>query len=174
MLRRPPALTGLKRLAALSGSLLVAACATSPPKPVPPPAPPSVTVPVPPPAQPVSANPKFDAFLAEARKTALAQGITAETFDVATAGIAPIPSIAAMNANQPEFSKPVWSYLDSAVSARRIADGKAMLARYRDVLARIEASSGVPKEILVAIWGMESNFGADSGSFNMFAGDAGL
>jgi membrane-bound lytic murein transglycosylase B len=169
MLRRSPALPGLKRLAALSASLLVAACATSPTKPAPPPAPPSVTTPAPPPVQPGSGSTKFEAFLAEARKTALAQGITAETFDTATAGINPIPSIAAMNANQPEFSKPVWSYLDQAVSARRVADGKAMLARYGDVLTRIEASSGVPKEILVAIWGMESDFGADSGGFNMFA-----
>ena len=141
------------------------------PRPSPaPPAPPPVTVPTaPPPPPPSSGDPKFDAFLAEARKTALDPGITAETFDAATAGIAPIPSIAAMNANQPEFSKPVWSYLDQAVSARRIADAKVMLARYGDVLAKIEASSGVPKEILVAIWGMESDFGADSGSFNLFA-----
>ena len=47
-----------------------------------------------------------------------------------------------------------------AVSARRIADAKVMLARYGDVLAGIEATSGVPKEILVAIWGMETDYGA--------------
>ena len=169
MARPVPRLTGLYRLAALCGSLLVAACAATPPKPTPP-APPPVTIPAAPaPAPPGSGNPKFDAFLAEARKSALDQGITAETFDAATAGIAPLPSIAAMNANQPEFAKPVWSYLDQAVSARRIADAKVMLTRYGDVLARIEASSGVPKEILVAIWGMESDFGADSGGFNLFA-----
>jgi membrane-bound lytic murein transglycosylase B len=169
MARRTPALTGLQRLAALCGTLVAVACATTAPKPTPP-AQPVVTIPIaPPPTPPGSGNPKFDAFLAEARKTALAQGITAATFDAATAGIAPLPSIADMNANQPEFSKPVWSYLDSAVSARRIADARVMLARYGDVLAGIEASSGVPKEILVAIWGMESDFGADSGSFNLFA-----
>ena len=169
MARPVPRLTGLYRLAALCGNLLVAACAATPPKPTPP-APPPVTIPAAPaPAPPGSGNPKFDAFLAEARKSALDQGITAETFDAATAGIAPLPSIAAMNANQPEFAKPVWSYLDQAVSARRIADAKVMLMRYGDVLARIEASSGVPKEILVAIWGMESDFGADSGGFNLFA-----
>ena len=169
MARRPPQPTGRKRLTALCGTLVVAACATTPPKPAPPPPPPVVSPAPPQPSLPSSGDPKFDAFLAEARKTALAQGITAQTFDAATAGIAPIPAIAAMNANQPEFSRAVWSYLDSAVSARRIADAKLMLARYGDVLAKIEASSGVPKEILVAIWGMESDFGADSGSFNLFA-----
>jgi membrane-bound lytic murein transglycosylase B len=170
MARFLPHLTGLRRLAALCGCLLVVACAATPPKPALPLRPPPVTIPAaPPPARPSSGDPKFDAFLAEARKTALDQGITAETFSAATAGIAPLPSVAAMNANQPEFAKPVWSYLDQAVSARRIADAKVMLARYGDVLTRIEASSGVPKEILVAIWGMESDFGADSGSFNLFA-----
>ena len=169
MTPRLAALTGLQQVAVLSGALLVAACATTAPKPAPA-AQPTVTIPVvPEPAPPTSANPKFDAFLAEARQTALAEGITAETFDAATAGIAPIASIATMNANQPEFSKQVWSYLDSAVSARRVADAKVMLGRYGDVLAKIEASTGVPKEILVAIWGMESDFGADTGSFNLFA-----
>ncbi|HVW75329.1 MAG TPA: lytic murein transglycosylase [Rhizomicrobium sp.] len=169
MTRRLPALTGLQRLAALCGALVVVACATTAPKPTPP-AQPSVTIPLaPPPAAPGSGNPKFDAFLAEARKTALAQGITPQAFDAATAGIAPIPAIATMNANQPEFAKPVWSYLDSAVSARRIADAKIMLARYGDVLAKIQASSGVPKEILVAIWGMETDYGSDNGGFNLFS-----
>src|SRR6202789_99595 len=169
MARRIPALTGLQRLAVLCGTLVAVSCATTAPKPAPPPAP-VVTIPIaPPPAPPGSGDPKFDAFLAEARQTALAQGITKETFDAATAGITPIASIASMNANQPEFSKPVWSYLDSTVSVRRIADAKVMLTRYGDVLARIEASSGIPKEILVAIWGMETDFGSDTGGFNMFA-----
>ena len=169
MTRRFVALNGLRQVTVLSGALMVAACAATAPKPAPPPQP-TVTNPVAPePAPPAPSNSKFDAFLAEARQTALAEGITAETFDAATAGIAPIASIATMNANQPEFSKQVWSYLDSAVSARRVADAKVMLGRYGDVLAKIEASTGVPKEILVAIWGMESDFGADSGSFNLFA-----
>jgi len=166
MARRTPAFPSLPQLRTLCGCLLVGACATTAPKPTPPPPQPPVTIPAAPRPAPHS---KFDAFLAEARKTALAQGITGENFDAATTGIAPIAAITAMNANQPEFSRPVWSYLDSAVSARRVADAKLMLARYGDVLARIEASSGVPKEILVAVWGMESDFGADSGSFNLFA-----
>jgi membrane-bound lytic murein transglycosylase B len=118
---------------------------------------------------PSSGDAKFDAFLAQARTEALAQGITAENFDSATAGIAPLPTIAGMNANQPEFNKPVWSYLDGAVSARRIKDAQFMLTRYGDVLDKIAVQSGVPKEILVSVWGMESDYGADSGSFNLFA-----
>ena len=157
------------RLLALAAVLSLAACATPAPKPVPPPPPPA-TQPAPlPPPPPTSGDAKFDAFIAEMRTQALAQGITAATFDSATAGIAPVPAILAMNANQPEFSKPVWSYLDSAVSARRIKDAQFMLTRYGEVLDKISAQSGVPREILVAVWGMESDFGADSGSYNLFA-----
>ena len=172
-LRADP-LPGLQRLAGLAALLLVGACAHTAPKPPLPPAP-AVSLPVaPPPAPPSSGDAKFDAFMAEARITARSQGITDATFDAATAGIAPIPAIAAMNANQPEFSKPVWSYLDSAVSARRIKDAQFMLARYGDVLARIEASSGVPKQILVAVWGMETDYGSETGGFNLFAALASL
>jgi membrane-bound lytic murein transglycosylase B len=163
-MRRP--LSFLQRLAALCGTLLAVACAATAPKPTPP-AQPSVSIPLAPTA--VAPLGKFESFLAEARRTALAQGITAQTFDTATAGIAPIPSIAAMNANQPEFSKPVWSYLDSAVSARRVKDAQVMLAHQGAVLDRIAAQSGVPKEILVAIWGMETDYGADTGVFPLFA-----
>ena len=169
MTRRYRPFSGLQRLAALCGTLVAVACATTAPKPTPP-SPPAVSIPITPiPAKPTSGDPKFDAFLEQARITALGQGITAATFDSATAGLRPIASIAAMNANQPEFSKPVWAYLDSAVSARRVKDAQLMLARYGDVLARIEAASGVPKEILVAVWGMETDYGADNGSMNIFA-----
>ena len=169
MTRRYRPFSGLQRLAALCGTLVAVACATTAPKPTPP-SPPAVSIPITPlPAKPTSGDPKFDAFLEQARITAQGQGITAATFDSATAGLRPIASIAAMNANQPEFSKPVWAYLDSAVSARRVKDAQLMLARYGDVLARIEAASGVPKEILVAVWGMETDYGADNGSMNIFA-----
>src|SRR5579859_3416141 len=165
----PGSLGPVKRLAALLAVLAMAGCATNPPKPAGPPQPVVVAPPPPPPAPPSTGDAKFDAFLAQARSEALAQGITAQTFDSATAGIAPVPAILAMNANQPEFTKQIWSYLDSAVSARRIKDAQFMLSRYGDVLDKISAQSGVPKEILVAVWGMESDFGADSGSFNLFA-----
>ncbi|MBN9587894.1 MAG: hypothetical protein BGN85_01595 [Alphaproteobacteria bacterium 64-11] len=158
------------RLAALSGCLMAVACAVAP-RPTPP-APrleaPRAVIPIAPP-QFDSGDSKFDAFLMAARTQALAQGITPETFDRATAGLKPIPEILNMNANQPEFSRPVWRYLDSAVSARRIGRGQAMLERYGEVLDRIEAQSGVAKEILVAIWGMETDYGATEGSFPLFA-----
>ena len=172
--------TGLHKLAALTGLLLAVACAVAPAPPGPAPAP--QNGPIPPPPVPHSTGPSarvpiapppppsdFERFIGQMHDQARANGITEETFRAATAGIAPIPAIAGMNDNQPEFSRPVWAYLDGAVSARRIKDGQAMLAQNRETLAAIERQSGIPREILVAIWGMESDFGRDAGSFNLFA-----
>ena len=172
--------TGLHKLAALTGLLLAVACAVAPAPPGPAPAP--QNGPIPPPPVPHSTGPSarvpiapppppsdFERFIGQMHDQARANGIAEETFRAATAGIAPIPAIAGMNDNQPEFSRPVWAYLDGAVSARRIKDGQAMLAQNRETLAAIERQSGIPREILVAIWGMESDFGRDAGSFNLFA-----
>ena len=65
--------------------------------------------------------------------------------------------------------RPVWTYLDGAVSARRIADAKLLLNQNAALLADIETRSGVPREILVAIWGMETDYGRFQGSDNLFA-----
>ena len=172
MARRTPALTGLQRLAALCGTLVAVACATTA-------AQARARRPSPrrhnshrPAAGPPGSRRSPNSSLPgpRLRKTAAGAGHHAPRPSTAPRpGSRPSPPSRQMNANQPEFAKPVWSYLDRRVSARRIADAKVMLARYGDVLARIEAASGVPKEILVAIWGMETDYGADTGGFNLFA-----
>jgi peptidoglycan lytic transglycosylase B len=112
---------------------------------------------------------KFQSFIRDFKATALARGVTEETYDKAVAGIAPITNIGTIIAEQPEFVRPVWSYLDSAVSDRRIADAKLLLAQNASMLDAIQDRFGVPKEILVAIWGMETNYGRNQGSYNLFA-----
>ena len=167
--------SALQSLAALTGLLLVVACAVAPaPRPVPPPAP----APAPPPLRPaapaavIPAAPPpspFQQFLDAMRAAGRAQGITEQTFAAATAGLAPIPTVTEANENQPEFSRPVWAYLDSAASPRRIRDGQFLLSKNRATLEAIATDSGVPPEILVAIWGMETDFGRVLGSHNIFA-----
>jgi len=162
------------RPATLAGLWLLAGCAVTPAANPPPPPPPQAPATQPaepslPPLPAIGGDAKFQAFIQNFEATALAAGITAETYNQAVAGLAPIPSVAQSNAEQPEFAKPVWTYLDSAVSARRIADAKFMLAQHQRVLTDIETKSGVPKEILVAIWGMESDYGRDAGGLNIFA-----
>jgi membrane-bound lytic murein transglycosylase B len=160
------------RLFALVSLTGLAACATRP-GPTRPPGPaanPAAQAPASVPHSPqTGGNEKFQAFVRDFQATALARGVTAETYNKAMAGIAPITTINTIIAEQPEFVRPVWSYLDSAVSQRRINDAKLLLNQNAAMLAAIESQYGVPREILVAIWGMETDYGRDEGSYNLFA-----
>lgn len=105
----------------------------------------------------------FEAFLAKAKARALAEGISQATIDRAFAGLSPDPAIILLTRKQAEFVKPIWSYIAGSVSPERIARGRAMLAAHADVLANIEARFGVPKEIVLGVWGMETNYGSFTG-----------
>ncbi len=102
-------------------------------------------------------------WLAGFRGRALAQGIPALVLDDALAGVAYLPDVIRRDRNQNEFTKTIWDYLDTAVSPDRIAGGQQALARNLDLLNRIEAAYGVDKEIVVAVWGLESAYGAGRG-----------
>ena len=117
---------------------------------------------------PAQADAKFAAFIHDFRDTALKAGIAPATYDAAMAGIHRNPDVEQANSQQPEFVKPIWSYLDTAVSPDRVSKGQAMATTYAATLASDEQRFGVPREILIAIWGMESNYGTALGHFNMF------
>ena len=156
--------TGLKLLA-LTSLALGTACATTGPSDA------RHRRPEPVPATAPAANPqdaKFAAFIESFRATAMEAGITRQTYDAAMSGIHRNPSIEGLTQSQPEFVKPIWSYLDTAVSPTRIKDGQARAASYATTLAAIETRFGVPREILVSIWGNETDYGRGLGSFNLF------
>jgi membrane-bound lytic murein transglycosylase B len=111
---------------------------------------------------------KFQDFVHDFRAQATAQGVKGSTYDLALAHVARNPRVEELNLNQPEFSRAIWSYLDSAVSDKRVTDGRAALAANLQTLSSIEAKYGVPKEIVVSIWGNESDFGHGHEPFNMF------
>ncbi|MDH0749010.1 lytic murein transglycosylase, partial [Pseudomonas sp. GD03842] len=98
------------------------------------------------------------------RAQALAAGIRADVFDNAFAGITPDMSVVKADRSQPEFTRPVWEYLDGAMSPVRVRKGQALLAQYADVLNAIEQRYGVDRQALVAVWGMESSFGQFQGT----------
>ena len=127
--------------------------------------------PVPPlaPAQlAAQADAKFAAFIRDFRDTAIKAGIAPATYDASMVNVHRNADVEQANLQQPEFVKQVWSYLDTAVSDDRVSHGRQMVATYSSTLSADDARFGVPKEILVAIWGMESNYGTAMGNFNMF------
>jgi len=118
--------------------------------------------------QPSPEDVAFAQFVKDFRSTAVAAGIAGETYDAALGKASRLQRVSDLNLNQPEFANPVWTYLDSAVSAQRISDGRALLAGDASILAPLESKYSVPKEILVSIWGNESDYGRSMGRFNMF------
>lgn len=70
---------------------------------------------------------------------------------------------------QPEFTKPVWSYVDGAASADRLNKGRTKLTEAQDVFARIEARYPVPRHILTAIWGLETAYGRIMGNHDIIS-----
>lgn len=105
----------------------------------------------------------FDTFVAQLWPDAQRAGVSRETFDAAFAGMTPDPAHLNVTTNQAEFVKPIWQYLDGAVSAGRIARGTARANEYASVLADVERRFGVDRYVVLAVWGMETNYGAVSG-----------
>jgi membrane-bound lytic murein transglycosylase B len=104
------------------------------------------------------------AWIAAFRPRALAAGITPATLDRAFQDVAYNPDVIEKDRNQAEFTRALWDYLDSAVSEDRVANGIKALRANAPLLDRIEAAYGVPKEVVVAVWGLESSFGANRGN----------
>ncbi|QID19697.1 lytic murein transglycosylase [Nitrogeniibacter mangrovi] len=114
-------------------------------------------------AVPAWADDDFDHCLEQLRAQAPDQGVSVAAFDRFTAGVAPDPSVLEALDYQPEFVTPIWDYMAALVDEERIADGRAMLAQWREVLDRVEATYGVDRHVVVAVWGVESNYGRNFG-----------
>src|SRR3984885_4785157 len=110
-----------------------------------------------------SARADFAACVGSLRADAARSGISARTLDVAFNRLEPDSKVLDFQKQQPEFKTPVWDYVDGLVDDDRVADGKAAMARGGHALARAEEQSGVPRTMLAAIWGVESNFGQEMG-----------
>ena len=102
----------------------------------------------------------FEKWIRDFWPTARAAGISAATYNAAFAGARLDPSIVNRASNQPEFVKPIWSYLDGAVSKTRISNGRKMKRKHAALLVRLEKAFGIDQHVLLAIWGMESAYGA--------------
>lgn len=152
---------GLPFTATASLLVFLTACAEAPAQPISPSETPPATL---------AATPEqlsFAAWRDQLRSDALVAGIHPEVFDRAFAGVVPNPDVVRLDSSQPEFTRPVWEYLAGALSTSRVTRGRMLLAQQHTVLEQIERRYGVDGETLVAIWGMESNFGRNIGSHNV-------
>lgn len=109
----------------------------------------------------------FDGWLQRFRARAAAQGYSEGLLDSALGGLASDPRVLALDGRQPEFSKPISDYIASTVSDARVARGRAKLDSLRPMLHAAEDSSGVPVEMMAAIWGVESDYGAVQGDLDV-------
>jgi lytic murein transglycosylase len=174
----------MRRLIAIAALLLAAGCAPLPlnpgaPKTTPAPSappPPAAPQPAPPPSAPGPAQPIapttasgdmiFDAWAQSFYPKAVAAGISPETMQQQFSGLTPDPRVAALDSRQPEFSKPISQYISGVVTEGR---GGAAPRKRAEVpqFDQIEQGFGVPKEVLMGVWAMESGFGAIQGDYDV-------
>jgi lytic murein transglycosylase len=102
--------------------------------------------------------------VADLKAAAVARGVSPAGYEQLTAGLAPDLKVLDFLDYQPEFRTPIWDYLSGLVDDERVADGQAMLKQWRDTLAAVAARYRVDPATVVAVWGVESNFGRNFGS----------
>ncbi|MFT4254774.1 MAG: lytic murein transglycosylase, partial [Caulobacter sp.] len=115
----------------------------------------------------------FNAWLADFKPRAVAAGVPQAVVDRELNGLTPNPRVISLDGRQPEFSKPVGDYIKGVISDDRVALGRAK----RDQLAflpTVESRYGVPRDILLAVWAMESAFGKIQGDFDVVRSMASL
>ena len=107
----------------------------------------------------------FDAWLEALREEALTKGISSTTLDEALTGIKPIPRVIELDRKQPEFTLTFQEYLDRVVPTSRKKRAQARLATHQALLTEIGDKYGVQPRFIVALWGIETDFGRVTGGF---------
>lgn len=118
-------------------------------------------------ADSAQANAKYQRFVKSFWATAKRAGISRATYDAAFKGMEPDPEVIRKDAHQPEFTLPPSHYLALTVTDTRINVGAEMLVKYKSELEAIQKKYGVDKQVLLSIWGMETNFGQFMGGHNV-------
>ena len=111
-----------------------------------------------------SSQADFQRFVQSLWPAAKARGVSRETFEEAFRGVGPDPKIVALTRKQSEFVRPIWDYIDGAISSQRLERGRRMASEWSQTLDAIERTYGVPRSVVLGVWGMETNFGSFTGS----------
>lgn len=119
------------------------------------------------PASGLASGMSFEAWLSQFKGEARQAGISEATITSALSGITPIHKVVELDRKQPEWKKTFAQYKQSIVSQDRIVRGRQLLGDYKQTLEDVEARSGVPKEFIVALWAIETNYGTNTGGFKI-------
>ena len=114
---------------------------------------------------PIQQSTSLQSCLVNLKSQAVSRGVSGAVYDRYTQNLTPDYSVIEKLNYQPEFSTAIWDYLSGLVDDERVQLGQRKLAQHRDVLSRISAAYGVPAEVIVAVWGVESNYGDISGKY---------
>ena len=109
----------------------------------------------------------FPQWLESLRAEALTKGISQQTVEIALGDVELVPRVVELDRKQPEFTQTLADYLEKRVTDDIVAQGKALLAENRELLAKVHAKYGVQPRFLVALWGIETKFGKYTGSFGV-------
>jgi membrane-bound lytic murein transglycosylase B len=118
-----------------------------------------VAVPAPP-----SERPEFPVFLSQLKEQALAKGVSAATVDAALTGLEPLEVVVERDRTQAETVLTIDQYIDRRLTKRFVRTAREQAAAHRKLLTQVSNKYGPPASLLVAVWGMESNFGRFTGT----------
>jgi membrane-bound lytic murein transglycosylase B len=118
-------------------------------------------------ASPVIGETNFDAWVKGFKSEAIEQGISSSLIDQAFEGVVPIPRVLELDRKQPESRMTFVEYRKSIVSQKRIQRGREMMAQHRDLLKKIGQQYGVQPRFIVALWGIETFYGKNSGGYRI-------
>jgi len=118
-------------------------------------------------ASPVFGDSNFDAWVKGFKAEAIEQGISSSLIDQAFEEVVPIPRVLELDRKQPESRMTFVEYRKSIVSQKRIQRGREMMAQHRDLLNKIGQQYGVQPRFIVALWGIETFYGKNSGGYRI-------
>ncbi len=112
-----------------------------------------------------SASDDFSTWLLSLKSEAMESGLNGDVVNRALDGVQPIERVIELDRRQPEFSLTFSKYLSGAISDKRVAQGKELLIKHRELLSSVSQKFGVQPRFLIAFWGLETNFGQYFGAF---------
>ena len=115
----------------------------------------------------LSRNAAFEQFVQDLWPEARRAGISRKVFDAAFKGVTPDPRIYEQQSSQAEFVTPIWTYMEKRVSPARINRGREMLVSHDGTVRAVEQRFGVDRHVVMAIWGMETNYGSYTGRMSI-------